>query len=109
VPPPPYLHVTIARSRAAVDEGRSSISRGRQPTCPECRSDGIDAVHGFALEAVTWTGEDVFRARGLPGIAIASARFHDLVHEHRLTNIRLERTEAYEWDAYGPLEFDGRG
>jgi hypothetical protein len=97
-PPPEYRHVSIARSSASVDEERSSVIRSEDPVCEVCLSADIDAIHGFALRLETWTGEDVFFARGLPGIVIASDRFRTLADEHSFTNVRFIPTESYEWD-----------
>jgi hypothetical protein len=67
-------------------------------TCPECRSAGLESAHGFVLEPNTWQGEDVFRARGLPGIIIVSERFAEFVQRHGFTNMKLIPTEEYVWD-----------
>jgi Protein of unknown function (Gmx_para_CXXCG) len=101
-PPPMYVHVDVARSDAAVDEERGSVRRSGAVRCPRCRSDGVDAVDGFILDADTWTDEDVFVARGLPGIAIASRRFRQVVEDHGLTNVRFTPTELYNWDSMAP-------
>jgi hypothetical protein len=102
-PPPEYRHVSIARSRAAVDDSKSVIERSENVTCEHCRSTGVDAVHGFVLEPGTWTGEDVFFARGLSGSVLASARFAHLIEENSLTNIRVISTQEYEWDSLAPF------
>ena len=101
--PPPYLHVAVGRSQAAVDERGSSLIRPEPPTCQRCRSAGLEAIHGFALEPSSWSGEDVFFARGLTGVVVVSRRFRDFVHSHALTNVRLTPTESYEWDPYAPI------
>jgi hypothetical protein len=96
--PPTYRHVLVAFSDAAVDENKSSLVRRGEVTCERCRSDGLDAIHGFVIEPGTWTGEDVFIARGLPGVVVASQRFKRLVDDHELTNIELVPTDEYDWD-----------
>jgi hypothetical protein len=101
--PPEYRRVSIARSGAAVDDSRSVIERSEKATCAQCRSSGVDAVHGFTLEPGTWTGEDVFFARGLPGSVLASARFTHLVEVNALTNILAIPTQEYEWDSFAPF------
>jgi hypothetical protein len=95
---PPYFVVTPSFSRAAVDVTRSRLRYGESITCEECRSAGLDTVHGFALEPGTWQGEDVFRARGLPGTNIVSERFAQFVARHGLTNMKLLPAEEYTWD-----------
>lgn len=95
---PRYFVVTPAFSRAAVDTARSRLRYGDPVTCEECRSAGLDTVHGFALEPGTWQGEDVFRARGLPGTNIVSERFASFVTRHNFTNMKLIPAEEYVWD-----------
>ena len=95
---PRYLAATACFSRAAVDEAHSRIRRLEPVTCPECRSTGMDSVHGFALEPGTWQGEDVFRPRGKQGTILVSERFAKFVQRHGFTNMKLIPTEEYVWD-----------
>jgi hypothetical protein len=83
---------------SVVDVARSRLRYGAPVTCPECRSEGLDSIHGFVLEPGTWQGEDVFRARGLPGTIIVSERFAEFVKRQGLTNMKLIPTEDYVWD-----------
>ena len=103
-PPPRYRHVSIARSGAAVDESRSSLTRPAPVTCDSCRVGGVEAIDGFSLELGTWTGEDVFVARGLAGVVLATLRFRKLVDDHGLTNVRLIPINSYKWDALAPIQ-----
>lgn len=86
---------------SVVDVGRSRLRYDKPVTCPECRSAGLESAHGFRLEPGTWQGEDVFRARGLPGIIIVSERFAQFVQRHGLTNMKLIPAEEYVWDPLG--------
>ncbi len=95
---PRYVVVTPSRSRGAVDVAHSRLRYAKPVTCPECRSEGLESAHGFVLEPGTWQGEDVFRARGLPGMILVSERFAEFVRRHGLTNIKLIPTEEYVWD-----------
>ena len=96
---PCYLVVNVSFFGAsAVDAGRSRLRYDKPITCPECRSAGLESAHGFVLEQNTWQGEDVFRARGLPGIILVSERFAEFVKRHRFTNMKLIPTEEYVWD-----------
>ena len=90
---PRYFVVTPCRSQSAVDVARSRIRYDKPVTCPECRSAGLDSIHGFVLEPGTWQGEDVFRARGLAGRVIVSERFAEFVRRHELTNMKLIPSE----------------
>jgi len=98
---PSYFAVTACFGRGAVDEARSRIRRSEPATCPECRSAGVDSVHGFALEPGTWQGEDVFRPRGKRGSIVVSERFAEFVQRHGFTNMKLTLTEEYVWDPDG--------
>jgi hypothetical protein len=71
---PRYLCVTACFGHGAVDDAHSRIRRSKPVTCPECRSSGVDSVHGFTLEPGTWQGEDVFRPRGQRGSIVVSER-----------------------------------
>ncbi len=103
---PHYFAVTACYGRGAVDEARSRIRRTEPITCAECRSTGLDSIHGFVLEAGTWQGEDVFRPRGCQGSLLVSERFAEFVKRHGLTNMKLIPTEEYVWDPLrkGPPE-----
>jgi hypothetical protein len=98
---PRYLAVRPCFGRAVVDLAHSRIHYGKSPTCEECRSEGIDAIHGFALEAGSWRGEDVFYPRGLQGVLTVSERFERFVARHGFTNMRLTPSEEYVWNPRG--------
>jgi hypothetical protein len=95
---PRYFAATACFGRGAVDEARSRIRRSGPVTCPECRSAGMDSVHGFTLEPDTWKGEDVFRPRGKQGSILVTERFAEFVQRHGFTNMKLIPTEEYVWD-----------
>jgi hypothetical protein len=101
---PRYYVVSPRYGRAAVDLVLNRVRISEPPTCPECRSAGIDAINGFVLEPGTWQGEDIFRPRGLPGDIVVSERFKDFVERHGLTNMVLTPTEQFVWDPshFGP-------
>lgn len=98
---PHYLAVTACFGRAAVDVERSRIRYAQPPTCEECRSEGVDSIHGFTLESGTWQGEDIFRPRGLQGRLVVSERFARFVERHGFTNMRLTPTEELVSDPLG--------
>jgi hypothetical protein len=99
---PRYFTVRPCLGRAAVDLSRSSIRYARPPTCEECRSEGIDALHGFTLEPGSWRGEDIFYPRGLQGVLTVSERFERFVARYGFTNMRLTPSEKYAWNPRGP-------
>ena len=95
---PSYCMVTACLGPGAVDEARSQLRRTEPVKCSECRSTGLDSIHGYTLEPGTWKGEDVFQPRGVPGSLVVSERFAELVQRHGLTNMKLIPTEEYTWD-----------
>jgi hypothetical protein len=98
---PRYFVAVPCLGRGAVDETRSHLRRDKPVACPECRSTGVDTIHGFTLEAGTWEGEDVFRPRGLQGDIVVSERFAEFVKRHGFTNMKLTPIEEYVWDPDG--------
>jgi hypothetical protein len=99
---PRYLAVTASIGRTAVDLARSRIRYDEPPACEECRYMHKDAVLGFTLEVGTWSGEDIFRPRGLYGSLVVSERFERFVARHGFSNMRLTPTEEYMWNPLGP-------
>ncbi|WP_245767061.1 hypothetical protein [Stigmatella erecta] len=95
---PRYHVATPCFSHAAVEVARSLLRYSEPVTCGECRSAGLQSVHGFALDAGTWQGEDVFRARGMPGKNLVSGRFATFVAHAEFTNIQLIPIEEYVRD-----------
>ncbi|AKJ02800.1 double-CXXCG motif protein [Archangium gephyra] len=95
---PRYFVVSPCFGRAAVDLVLNRVRTHRTPTCPECRTGGINAINGFVLEPGTWSGEDVFRPRGMPGEIVVTERFKSFVERHGLTNMVLIPTEQFVWD-----------
>ena len=95
---PRYFAVKACFGRAAVDLARSRIDYGKPPTCEDCRSAGLNGIHGFTLEEGTWRGEDSFHPRGLLGVLTVSERFERLVARHGFTNMQLTPTERFVWN-----------
>jgi hypothetical protein len=69
-----------------------------------CRSGGLDAIRGLALEEGTWSGEDLFEARGLQGLVLASERLRQFVEDETLTNVGLVPMDEYVWDPLNLIE-----
>lgn len=102
-PPPAYFRVDLPDDGADIDEDKSAITRADdEPGCDRCRSDA-DAIDGFVLEAGTWTGADLFHARGLPGVPIASDRFKHLAYAEAWSNVELTPTGSFRWDPVAPV------
>jgi hypothetical protein len=100
-PPPGYLFVMPAYGHAALDMERSRIRSSKPMRCTACRSVGPDAIDGLTLEAGTWSGEDVFRPRGLWGVIIVSERFLRFAERHAMSHMTLVPIEKYVWDPLG--------
>jgi hypothetical protein len=110
--PPRYHLASIQRSRAVVDGPSSGLVQEETPTCADCCLDGIiKRVRRIVLQPKTWSGEDVFFARGLPGTILVSERFKQLCDENHLANCSLVAAEKFGFDHYpqeraasGPVE-----
>jgi hypothetical protein len=98
---PRYFAVTACFGRGAVDEARSRLRRNKPVRCSECRSTGVDSIHGLVLEPGSWQGEDVFRPRGEQGSILVSERFARFAQRHGLTHLRLTPSESFIWDPLG--------
>jgi hypothetical protein len=103
---PRYLAVTACFGRGAVDDTRSRLRRNKPVACTECRTTGIDSIHGLVLEPGSWHGEDVFRPRGARGHILVSERFVQFAQRHGLTNMKLTPAGTFTWDPLflGPPE-----
>ena len=95
---PRYFVVWPCFGQASVDLVLNRVGFSKPPTCTQCRSTGIDTVHGFVLDPGSWGGEDIFRPRGLQGDIVVSERFKEFVERHGLTNMKLTPTEQFVSD-----------
>ncbi|MFP2905809.1 hypothetical protein ACLESD_12275 [Pyxidicoccus sp. 3LFB2] len=102
-PPPTYLYVTPAYGQTALDMERSHILSKKPMECSWCRYVGPDAIDGLTLEEGTWTGEDVFRPRGLWGSILVSERFRRFAGKHAMSHMAMIPIENYVKDPLGLL------
>jgi hypothetical protein len=100
-PLPRYLFVTPAYGSPALDLERSRILSKKPMRCTWCRKRPPDAIDGLALEEGTWTGEDVFRPRGLWGHILVSERFIHLAQRHACSHFAFIPIDKYVWDPLG--------
>jgi hypothetical protein len=100
-PPPRYLAVTAAYGQPALDLERSRLHTSAPVTCTWCRDTGVDAIDGLAMEEGTWSGEDIFRPRGLSGVILVSERFMRFAQRHALSHFTFVPIEKYVWDPLG--------
>lgn len=94
--PPQYYYIEIKRTETKIDEVASHFFWERKPKCSECRSGVIKSLNSVFIKSETWTGEDIFYAKGLPGIIIVSQKFVDFVLENGFTNAKFIPSEDYQ-------------
>jgi hypothetical protein len=99
--PPAYYLASIIRGRAAIDDSASGIVRERANVCYECRTGGlIKRATQIVIEDGTWSGEDLFYARGLPGTIISTERVKELCTRQKLQNCNLIPAADFSFDFY---------
>ncbi len=104
--PPEYHVVTVSASGAAIDQAASGLERkdgqrDKLPICPHCREGGlIQRIRRVVLEPDSWSGEDLFRPRGLSGTYIATSRFQQLATDSGICGVAFVPTEDYQFDFY---------
>ncbi len=99
--PPQYLFVTPSYGQPALDLERSRLHTSAPIKCTWCRDTGVDAIDGLALEEGTWSGEDVFRPRGLWGVILVSERFMRFAQHRALSHFSFIPIDKYVWDPLG--------
>lgn len=97
--PPQYYKIQIIRTETLIDEKLSSFEREfdfGQTYCETCRIGGvINSFNGIFLIESTWTGEDIFYAKGLPGEIIVTQDFVDFASNCKFTNIDFVKAIKY--------------
>jgi len=93
-----YYLVRIARSRAAVDDKASELVRPKGRYCEECGGGDPEWAKRIVLRENTWSGEDIFYARGLPGRIMTSERYRDFHVENKINNGILIDASEYGFD-----------
>ncbi len=100
-PPPPYYMVRVVYSRTKFDIENSGMEGDGPIRCPECLDIGhIKRTPRLIIDPASWTGEDLFRARGLTGTINASERFKTFCDTFKITNAILIPGEEYGFDFY---------
>lgn len=100
LPPPKYFKVDAQYGRTALDLAACGFIWEEAPTCPECRVGIIRSWQRIVIEEGTWTGEDAFEVRGLPGTIIVSQRFKDVCQSNGITNAEFTPIENAGHDFY---------
>jgi hypothetical protein len=99
-PLPSYFQAVTGRSRAVLDDRASGLDYEERWTCDECRTGLMERMRRLVLEPGTWSGEDVFIARGLPGTIITSERFKQFCDKEVFTNCTLIEAANYHFDFF---------
>jgi hypothetical protein len=99
-PVPKYYCVRPSRSRALVDIEASGLIYRELPICNECNEGFIIRYDRVVLKETTWSGEDIFFARGLPGIILTSERFRDFYESNGINGGQLIPARKYGYDFY---------
>jgi hypothetical protein len=97
---PDYFVARPCRSRAAVDGLASGIDYEETWKCEECRIGHIKRQRRVVLEPGTWSAEDIFIPRGLPGRIVTSERFKEFCGRYGFTNCSLIPAERHHVDHF---------
>lgn len=99
--PPPFFRAIVSRSHTAIDVVASGFEWENAPTCSTCLlGDVIKRWKRTIIDEETWTGEDVFIARGLPGEIIVSSAFKSFCDITRVKGTTCVSAESYGHDFY---------
>lgn len=100
---PTYHLVDILWGGANLDDKASGAVFKHWPLCEFCRSSGaVYSRERIILEPDSWTGADIFQARGVAGEILVSERFKEVVERYGLTNLLLISAERYGYDEFRP-------
>lgn len=99
--PPRYYLVTLARSAAALDPGLSGLISEHEQKCGDCQFAGeIKALRRIALTPGTWSGEDMFICRGLPGVQLVTEKVVTAAAHFDLLGAEFIPTERCAYDGF---------
>jgi hypothetical protein len=98
---PTYHLVEIERLGPELDEDASGAVR-RSLECAYCHRGYLEKWERVIIKPASWTGEDIFFPRGLPGICVVSERFKQIIETCQLTNAWLIPAERYAFDEHRP-------
>jgi len=98
---PSYYHVNVRCTAAAVNQEASGLQWKRAVACSDCRQgDHLIRWKRLVLEEGTWSGEDVFEARGLPASYLVTERFKAICEKAGITNVSFVPAEEHSRDFY---------
>ncbi|MEW6536850.1 MAG: hypothetical protein AB1454_14665 [Candidatus Auribacterota bacterium] len=99
---PNYFYVRLQITHAKIDYKSSELEYVGNP-CPGCKSvEGgyIKRTKRVILEDRTWSGEDIFIARGLCGTFLTTEKFRDFYLSNNFKNGVFIEAENYHFDFY---------
>jgi len=100
---PVYHLIEIVWGGANQDDIASRVVWEKEPTCSYCRIDGhLIKQAGIILEEGSWSGVDIFEARGASGVILVSERFKEVVERYGLKNAWFIPAEKFAWDERRP-------
>lgn len=103
---PLYYKVRPIIGRTAVDDVKSELIRAIPAPCHECRLGGtIQRFERVIVEEGSWSGEDVFVARGLLGTMLVTSRFEELCRINGMKNANFIPANAYHHSIDDMIEF----
>lgn len=97
---PTYYLVKVPWGRANMDDAASKVVR-KPWECDYCRG-SPKRFERVVIEPDSWQGDDLFIARGLSGLVLASQRFKELAEKCQLTNLWMIPSECYGYDEKRP-------
>jgi len=98
--PPMYFRVQAHYGTTALDLPASGMEWLERPTCDYCQVATIVRWKRLVVKDGTWSGEDIFRPRGMSGETMVSQRFKDACEQHRITNAYFTPAEESGYDFY---------
>ncbi|MCG3178151.1 MAG: hypothetical protein BIFFINMI_00474 [Phycisphaerae bacterium] len=97
---PSYFVAIPARSSTKIDLEASGAEFETPVTCGTCRGGLLLRHDRVVVDQATWRGEDIFYARGMPGLIITSQRFATWHLQNQINTGVLVRSEEYSKDFY---------
>ncbi len=100
---PTYDLIQIVWGGANQDDQASRVVVEEEPECAYCRvGGGWTRQEGIILEEGSWTGVDIFTARGAPVPILVSERFKEVAERYGLKNAWFIPAEKFAWDEDRP-------
>ena len=94
---PIYHSVKLARDGATISDTLSNVQRRGKP-CSFCRLNSLISIHGAVFEANSWTGNHIFKAKGLPGTIFVTEEFCSWILKFNFTNVRCIPARRYAYE-----------